>query len=679
MLTEGRLVDLAWDFLNSYRDQQGRPKYREEASRTIAQGRTSLAIDFVDLLTHDKELASELLFEPDTVLGAFDKAVYQLFTTLNPALNSQNSLLFRARVKGLTEKVPLRDISSAHIDRLIAVGGLVVRASEVRPYLLQGIWRCNSGHLTKGDFIGQHIKRPPRCAECGSTELSLDKRQSVFSNYQLIRVQELPEELPPGQLPQYIDVQLFGDLANSARPGDRVIITGIVRSEPEGFGTRQQRIFTSRLEGNYVEALGREIERLDITPEDEERIRAFSQQSDVFAKLVESIAPAIKGHMDIKEAILLALVGAPQVTLPDGTTLRGYINVLLVGDPGTAKTELLKYAARLAPRGLYTTGRGSTAAGLTAAVVKERGGMLMLEAGAVVLADQGVACIDEFEKMRAEDRQVLHEVMEQNTVSVAKGGIVATLNARTSILAAANPVLGKYDPMSNIYDNLNLPIPLLTRFDLIFVIMDVPQRDRDEAVARHILQIYRDFSYPTPPPVDFEFLRKYIIYAKRIRPILTKEAEEKILSFYLNIRSTAPEGMITITHRQLETLVRLAMARARLLLRDRVLGEDADHAIRLFVSMLESVAKDVRTGRVDVGVLYGKPYSFRTLFQRAQQLFKDMEQGGKVAVDIEDFKRRFIQETGASEEEADKIITQLRQSGMIYEVSKGKFKYAAGV
>jgi len=679
MLTEGKLVDIAWDFLSSYKDQQGRAKYREDASRTISQGRTSLAIDFIDLLTYDKELAGELLAEPDTVLTAFDKAVYQLFTTLNPSLSSQSPLLFKARVKGITEKVPLRDISSAHIDRLIAVGGLVVRASEVRPYLMQGMWRCSTGHLTRGDFVGPHIKKPPRCAECGLADLALDKRHSVFSNYQLIRVQELPEELPPGQLPQYIDVQLFGDLANSARPGDRVIVTGIVRSEPEGFGPRQQRIFVSRLEGNYVEALGREVERLEITREDEERIKAFAQQSDAFAKLVESIAPAIKGHMDIKEAILLALAGAPQVSLPDGTTLRGYVNVLLVGDPGTAKTELLKYAARLAPRGLYTTGRGSTAAGLTAAVVKEKGGMLMLEAGAVVLADQGVACIDEFEKMRPEDRQVLHEVMEQNTVSVAKGGIVATLNARTSILAAANPVLGKYDPMANIYDNLNLPIPLLTRFDLIFVIMDVPQRDRDEAVARHILQIYRDFTYPAPPPVDFEFLRKYIIYSKRMRPVLTKEAEEKILNFYLNIRANAPEGMITITHRQLETLVRLAMARARLLLRDRVLGEDADQAIRLFMSMLESAAKDVKTGRVDVGVLYGKPYSFRTLFQKAQQLFKEMEQGGKVAVDIEDFRRKLIQETGASEEDAEKVITQLKQSGMIYEVSRGKFKYAAGV
>ena len=220
---------------------------------------------------------------------------------------------------------------------------------------------------------------------------------------------------------------------------------------------------------------------------------------------------------------MLLAVGSPQVTLPDGQTLRGDINILLVGDPGTAKSEFLKYISRLAPRALYTSGRGSTAAGLTAAVVKETNGMMMLEAGAVVLADQGIACIDEFDKMKPEDRSVLHEVMEQQTVSVAKGGIVAMLNARTSILAAANPVYGRYDPYKNLYENINLPIPLLTRFDLIYVVRDVPDKEGDEKLAEHILEIRRKSSYKLAPPIDFMLLRKYIAYTKRINPALSEE------------------------------------------------------------------------------------------------------------------------------------------------------------
>ena len=223
----------------------------------------------------------------------------------------------------------------------------------------------------------------------------------------------------------------------------------------------------------------RSTEREEVSPEEEKIIKSLTQNSGIYQRLIDSFAPHIEGHSLIKEAILLLIVGSTQRHLQDGSKIRGDINVFLVGDPGTAKSEMLKFCARIAPRGLYTSGRGSTAAGLTAAVVRDKTGIMMLEAGAVVLGDQGLVCIDEFDKMKPEDRSALHEVMEQQSASIAKGGIVATLNARTSILAAANPMYGKYDPFKNITENVNLPIPLLTRFDLIFVVRDIPSKERD--------------------------------------------------------------------------------------------------------------------------------------------------------------------------------------------------------
>jgi replicative DNA helicase Mcm len=390
--------------------------------------------------------------------------------------------------------------------------------------------------------------------------------------------------------------------------------------------------------------------------------------------LIRSVAPAIHGYETQKEAILLLSVGSPRRVLPDGTTIRGDINILMVGDPGTAKSELLKYAARIAPRGLYTSGRGSTAAGLTAAVVREKSGMMMLEAGAVVLADQGLACIDEFDKMRPEDRNALHECMEQQTVSVAKGGIVATLNARTSVLAALNPVLGKYDPYRNITENVTLPIPLLTRFDLIFAMRDVPDRVRDEALAKHVMEIHRRGDYATAPPFDHEFLKKYLTYCKKVTPILTKEAEEKIIEFYLQMRSTGSESMITVTPRQLEALVRLAAARARVLLRDKVTEDDALRSIGLMNRMLQTVGVDVKTGRVDLGVLHGRPMSERTLLEAAIDIFKNLEGAEKNPVEGRVFVEELVRSEKFNREEAQRMLNNLNRSGQIYEVRPGFYK-----
>ncbi|MCZ6724768.1 MAG: minichromosome maintenance protein MCM, partial [Thaumarchaeota archaeon] len=408
--------------------------------------------------------------------------------------------------------------------------------------------------------------------------------------------------------------------------------------------------------------------------EDVDKIRTMVSQPGAYERLVKSIAPGIHGFETQKEAVLLLSIGAPRTQLPDGSTLRGDINVLLVGDPGTAKSELLKYASRAAPRGLYTSGRGSTAAGLTAAVIRDKSGMMMLEAGAVVLADQGVACIDEFDKMRTEDRSALHEMMEQQTVSVAKGGIVATLNARTSILAAANPVFGKYDPYRNISDNLNLPIPLLTRFDLIFIIRDIPDKVRDEELAKHVLGMHETGAYPTKPPIDFVLLKKYFTYAKKFNPVLTKEANARILEYYLQMRSAGSESMITVTPRQLEALIRLSIARARALLHEEVTEEDSIHAVSLVKRMLETVGVDVRTGQVDLGVLHGKPMSERNLLQTAVDVFKELEGDPKNPVDGKLFVDALVKTGKFDQDEAQRMLQSLNRTGQIYETKPGQYR-----
>jgi replicative DNA helicase Mcm len=434
------------------------------------------------------------------------------------------------------------------------------------------------------------------------------------------------------------------------------------------------------MEGNNIEYLGgragnkdtRSTDRIMISAEDERQIRTIAAKPDAYEKLVASFAPHIYGHSEIKEAILLLIVGSVTKKLQDGSTRRGDINVLLVGDPGVAKSELLKFAAKIAPRGLYTSGRGSTAAGLTAAVIRDKSGIMMLEAGAVVLGDLGLVAIDEFDKLKPEDRSALHEVMEQQTCSVAKGGIVATLNARTSILSAANPMYGKYDPYKNITENVNLPVPLLTRFDLIFIVRDMPEKEKDNLIASHILEIHKDIEHAAKPAIEIDLFSKFLAYAKQGEPALTEDAVSLIREYYMNMRKVESEGMITVTPRQLEGLVRLATARARLLLKDKVEAEDASRAIFLVEQMLRTAGVDVNTGRMDVGVLYGKPQSETSKSKTFMDIFKGLS--GNDNNDVEE--KALVEElakTGKFSDENDerKYFEKAKREGQIYERRPG--------
>jgi replicative DNA helicase Mcm len=306
--------------------------------------------------------------------------------------------------------------------------------------------------------------------------------------------------------------------------------------------------------------------------------------------------------------------------------------------------------------------------------VKEKNGMMMLEAGATVLADLGVCAIDEFDKLRDEDRSALHEVMEQQTASVAKGGIIATLNARTSILAAANPDGGKYDSFKNILDNIPfIPIPLLTRFDLIFIVKDEPSPAGDETIARHILDMRAKSSFPLVPPVDFDLLKKYIIYAKKMNPELTEEARSRLAEYYIRMRNSASREEITVTPRWLEGLVRLSISRARLLLHSRVTDDDALHSIALMNRMLETVAVDQKTKKVDMGVLYNRPVSEKGLRDTAVEVFKTLTGESRQPVRDEDFYNEMMKSGKFSREDAEKIFRDMYTHGMIYETKPHYF------
>ena len=683
--TESALSDKVKDFLIRFKDKFGNYKYVEQIDEMMPKNSKYILVDYNDLVV-EPELASMFSDAPDKILDAFSRAIKEALQTRFSDYAEKIKDEVRVRIVNYPLQRSLRQITAETIGNIVSVSGMVVRSSEVKPLAKELIFVCPDEHPTKViQLQSMDVKTPVVCdsPNCKHRDFELKPEASKFIDFQILRLQELPEDLPPGQLPHYIDVTIRQDLVDNARPGDRIILTGLVRIEQEsvaGVPRGHSGLYRLRIEGNNIEFLGgrgnkssRKIQREEILPEDEKLIRALSQSPDVYQRLIDSLAPHIQGQSLIKEAILLLIVGSNQRLLGDGSKIRGDINVFLVGDPGTAKSEMLKFCARIAPRGLYTSGRGSTAAGLTAAVVKDKSGIMMLEAGAVVLGDQGLVCIDEFDKMKPEDRSALHEVMEQQSASIAKGGIVATLNARTSILAAANPMYGKYDPFKNITENVNLPIPLLTRFDLIFVIRDIPTREKDEKIARHIIELHTPKGTDNRSVIDVDLLTKYLAFAKKGMPTLTKEAEEKILDYYLQMRNVESEEMITVTPRQLEGIIRLSTARARLLMKDKVEEEDAERAIFLIQSMLQDAGVDVNTGKVDLGVLQGRPRSEVSKMQLFMDVLKGLEGDNKVSVEERTFVKELEKSEKFTEEEARNYIRRMLREASIYESKPGHY------
>jgi replicative DNA helicase Mcm len=676
MARELTTVDPQERFLEFFK----RGKYRQKISQMAITGRESITLDFEELFAFDQRLAERLMEKPDDFLQHAGNAAYAQLG-IEDAEYAGKIEKVTVRILQLLGKEQLRKLGSKQMGKLVMIEGIVVRATPVRPMVMIAAFRCKRcGTINRVEQSGQFLRAPPVCQspDCGREgPFEFVQDESTFIDSQDLRLQERPEDLPPGQLPRTLNVKLVGsEIVDLARPGDHVSIVGIVRAfAPSRPGIGKLRTFILHLDANSIEVLGKEPEARPPSPEEEEQILSLAKDPKVHRKIMDSIAPSIYGYDHIKEAIMYLLFGGVAKSLPD-ITVRGEMNTLLIGDPGTAKSQLLQYVAKIAPRGLYTSGRGTTAAGLTAAVIREKGGSMSLEAGALVLADKGIACIDEMDKMRPEDRVAIHEAMEQHTVSVAKGGIVATLNARTAILAAANPALGRYEPHRTVAENISLPVTILSRFDLIFVLRDVPDKEADAKMSQHILEIHRRGSSPIEAQIEADLIRKYISYAKTIKPGLSKEALKHLSEFYLAMRSASEaEGSpVAITARQLESLVRIAEARARVALRKEVTAEDAEAAIAIMKRSLEEVGIDLSSYKVDIDlIMTGKPKSVRDKLQVILSVLIEMEkETGMVE------KAALVSELELKHKipraETERMIWQLLREGTIYEHREGYLK-----
>src|SRR3989441_901821 len=677
-----RPEDAFQDFFRSYPvDEES--KYRKRLAQiAVSEGR-SLVVDFEDLISFDPDLARKLVTKPDEYLRYAESAAISQMKVEDPEYAEQVGRLF-VRFRRLPEKKALRRIGAEHLNQMVLVDGIIVRVTQVKPMIVKAKFQCRKcleiiAEEQEGDLMsGPAGAICPMCKQRSAFKLLED--ESVFKNTQEARIQERPEDLPPGQLPRYMDVRLEVDMVDFARPGDRVGVTALVRAQREYYGEKGKlRTFTLYFDANYMDVIGKETEVVEITPEDEKKILEAAADPWIHRNLVSSLAPSIYGYDDIKEGVLYLLFGGVPKHMPDGINIRGDSNTLIIGDPGTAKSQLLQYVSRIAPRGLYTSGRGTTAAGLTAAVLREKTGGMVLEAGAMVLADKGVACIDELDKMRPDDRVAIHEALEQQTVSVAKGGIVATLNARAAVLAAANPSLGRYDPYLNVYENINLDVTILSRFDLIFLLKDEPDEEYDSRMAAHILELHKTKLNPEAAPFAPDFLRKYIAYSKRINPVLSLEALKELQDFYLKMRiKGGKSAAVAITPRQLEALVRISEARARAFLRETVTVEDAKSAIRIMTVSLSDVGVDVKTGAMDIDVIMtGKPRSLRDSFQRVIETVAEMErETGTVEETV--LIAALVDKEKMEEREARRLIGQLIKEGILYSPKPGRLKRTAG-
>jgi replicative DNA helicase Mcm len=655
----------------------------------------SVLLDYWMVDRYDNELAELFLEKPYTTIYAAELALKKIDVPVEPA----PKLHFKVKNIPETKRIGIRDLRSQHLGKFIAVDGLIKKVTEVRPKLEDAAFQClKCGVIIKVIQDETLLKEPLECPEdqggCGRrTSFRLLTEESRFIDSQKIEVQESPEGLRGGAQPLRLTIYLEDDLVGDIVPGDRVTVNGTLHGQQRRIGKIKLTEFNKVMDANSVEQKEQAFEEVQISEDDERHIKEVSKDRFLYEKIQKSIAPTIYGLETEKDALTLQLFGGVSKLMPDGTRIRGDIHLLLVGDPGTAKSQLLRYISQLAPRSIYTSGKSSSAAGLTASAVRsdEFGeGRWTLEAGALVLADLGIACVDELDKMTAKDRDALHQAMEQQEISVAKAGINATLKSRCALLGAANPKFGRFDEFASISDQINMPPALLSRFDLIFPITDKPDKKRDEALASHILEVHqvgekmeherekgleyeKDLDEKIKPVFEPDFLRKYIAYAKRtIFPVLSEGALERLKNYYIDIRSASRES-VPFTPRQLEAFVRIAEASARIRLSDIVSVEDADKAIEIVDYYLKKVGVDRETGLLDIdvvttGISHSQKEKMRILTDIIRKICEDREYASTEEILVQ------AVEDGLDDATVERLMGKMRREGIIFEPKRGKYK-----
>ncbi len=663
----------------------------------------SLYVSFDDIDKFDPRFSLYLLQNAEETINAGNTLLREYISASSPNFTARdkNSIIVNIRITNLPEtsdvKIEIRNLRSINVGKLISISGIIRKNTEVMPRLYNAAFECAyCGHI---NYKIQHkgkLEEPDTCSnedcpnEKNKPRFDLLLSESRFIDTQKIEIQENPENINGGAQPLRLTVIVEDDIAGKLFPGDRVSFDGILKAEQKVYGGNLLTEFSTFLYTINFRKTLKELEEINITPSEEEEIKALSRDPRIIEKLASSIAPSIYGLENIKKTLALQMFGGVRKVMKDGTTIRGDIHILMVGDPGTAKSQLLRYMSEISPRGVLAIGKGSSAAGLTAAAVRDEfgEGRWTLEAGALVLADNGFVAIDEMDKMDDKDTAAMHEAMEQQTVTISKAGIMATLKSRCSVLAAANPKNGRYDESEDFMSQVNFPPPLVSRFDVIFRLIDKPDRKHDEELAEHVLnahrlgEIYRsqensnielpDLQDETAyePPIGRELFRKYVAYAKsHIFPRMTEDAMEYLKEEYVRTRGTGGTNgrfrAVPITARQLESTIRLAEAAAKARLSDVVTLDDAILAKSIVDSYLKDVSSDrggVDIDMLETGLSSAKRSDIENIIDIINDL-KDMKKG------LSPLETEVVEEAvarGIKREDAIRAIKMGRNSSIFY-------------
>lgn len=639
----------------------------------------SVFVTYTDLEKFDPDLADALVRSPDLIVDAAEEAIKQLNLKVPAGKDFTPHVRF---VDVPAEDKLIEQLSSKNINELVAFKCVVTKRAEVMHRVKVAMYKCQLCDAEMKLFVTKNFNPPKRCESCKKYALRQVDEESTFTDIQKAEVQELLERIRGGAPAAHIELVLEDDLVNKLAPGDNVEVVGVLRLRPPiKMRQKQELIYGRFVEANSVRSLKKDFEEIEITKEDERRLKELAKNPEIGDVILRSIAPSIYGHNEVKNALALQLFGGTRgKTMTGGITIRDDIHILLIGDPGIAKSRFLQSVSEIAPKSIYVSGKSVSGAGLTVTAEKDElgEGGWTLKAGALVLASGGTAQVDEFDKIEEDDRGALHEAMETQTISVAKAGIVAKFRTKTAILAAANPKYGRFDQTKNLADQFNVPPALLSRFDLIFPIADVLDEEKDAKLAEHILSTHMGKEIVDPDVFDKELLRKYIAYARRnIFPKLTKEASQKIKEYYVDLRGKSKDsGSVAITPRYLEGLVRLAEANAKMKLKGTVDEEDAEMAISLFNYVMMQIMTDKVTGKFDVDVVTtGKPKSARDKMQREDTIL-DIIREHLRKTDTADVKEVVsdAKSYDIDESTAHKIITELLRKGTIYEKEYGHIK-----
>jgi len=645
--------------------------YKKEIGKSIRRGKKVIFINFEDISSNSPTLAEALISSPEEILQILELASEETGLIKLP----------RIRLNNLpeTQKVKIRTVRSQHLNQFIFFEGLVRQTSEVRPQVVNAKFECPScGTVISVLQVEKKFREPSRCS-CGRKgQFRLISKTMVDA--QRLVIEEAPESLTGGEQPRRLSVFLKEDLVEpgmeeKTTPGSKVKILGILKevSIPLPTGAISTR-FDLAVEANNIIPLESSYEDLEINEEDERQIQELAADPELFNKLRDSIAPSIWGYDEIKEALVLQMFsGIRKVSKTDNSVSRGDIHLLLIGDPGVAKSQVLKFVSDIAPKGRYVVGMGASGKGITATVVRDeflKG--WSLEAGAMVLANHGVICIDEIEKMTAEDRSAMHEALEQQTVTISKANVQATLSAQTSVLAAGNPKYGRFEPTQSITQQIDLPPALINRFDLIFVLRDLPNTKQDSAIATHVLDSHQ--MKGRKPAIDRELFRKYIAYSKqKYEPKLTNESVNEIKNFYVKLRNMQSVGgahSIPISARQLQGLVRLAEAHAKTRLSQTVDKEDAQVAIRLTNYYLMQVGYDSETKTFDIDRFSASTSSSqRNKIILIKETIKKLEEQHGKMIPLDVLKKDLGK--NVSDIEFEEALEKLKKTGDVYQPKSG--------